>query len=184
MKQTLLFVLLLLLLPLSVAVQDTLPAIPVAQARIQLLPILFCFAMLALPLLPALFFALVTALVQGLVLLQIQGGQSELGLTLPIVFFVAWAIVLQMTSEATHGMRWELHAFGSALVTLTLLGGEFLVLCIKRGGFPLEMTVGLKVVIPALVAPFIAPALYFLLRGLVPLSPEAGPVTAQPSFNR
>ncbi|MCE9543504.1 MAG: hypothetical protein K8R38_08340 [Verrucomicrobia bacterium] len=184
MRHTLLFVILILLLPVSVAMQDLLPAIPVAQARIQFLPVLFCFAMLALPLLPALFFALATALVQGLVLLQIQAGQSELGLTLPIVFFTAWAIVLQMSSEATHGMRWELHAFGSALVTLTLLGGEFLVLCIKRGGFPLDMSVGLRIIVPALAAPFIAPALYFMLRALVPLSPDAGPVAAQPSFKR
>ena len=184
MRQTLLFVILLLLLPVSVVLQDLFPAIPIAQARIQFLPVLFCFAMMALPLIPALFFALATALVQGLVLLQIQGGQSELGLTLPIVFFVVWAIVLQMSSEATHGMRWELHALGSALVTLTLLGGEFLVLCIKRGGFPFDMSVGLRILIPALVAPFIAPALYFLLRALVPLTPEAGPVATQPSFKR
>lgn len=184
MRQALLFIILLVLLLVSVVLQDLLPAIPVAQSRIQLLPVVFCFAMLALPLVPALFFALITALVQGLLLLQIQAGQSELGLTLPIVFFIVWALLLQMSSEATHGMRWELHALGCALVTLTLLGGEFLVLCIRRGGFPLEMNVGLRIILPSLIAPLIAPAFYFMLRALVPLSPEAGPVAAQPSFKR
>jgi hypothetical protein len=104
---------------------------------------------MALPLVPSLFFALATALVQGLVLLQIQSGQVEFGLTVPVVFFLVWAIFLQMASEATHGMRWEVHAFGSAVVTLTLLGVELLVLCVKRGGLPLEMTVLLKIVIPS-----------------------------------
>ena len=153
------------------------------QARIQLLPVVFCFGMLALPLVPALFFALVTALVQGLLILQVESGQAELGLTLPVVFFLGWAIVLQMTSEATRGMRWELHAMGSALVTLTLLGGEFLVLCMKRGGFPLDTTVILRTAIPAASALLIAPVLYFMLRSLVPLSPEAVPVPASPAFN-
>jgi len=184
MRQALLFIILLILLLVSVAVQEMPTAIPIAQSRIQLLPIVFCFAMLALPLLPALYFALITALVQGLLVLQIQAGHSELGLTLPIVFFVSWAIVLQMSSEATHGMRWELHAAGCALVILTLLGGEFLVLCMKRGGFPLDVNIGLRILIPALAAPFIAPTLYFGLRGLVPFTPDAGPVASQPSFNR
>ena len=72
MRTTLLFLLLLVLLPISIVVQDLLPPLPPMQERILLLPILFCFGALALPLIPALFFALATALIQGLALLQIQ----------------------------------------------------------------------------------------------------------------
>ncbi len=175
MRTGLLFLLLILLLPVTVALQDLLPAIPPAQARIQLLPVLFCFGVLALPLLPALWFALATAVVQGLILIQIQSGAADFGLTLPVVFFLLWAIFLQMTSEATHGMSWELHAVGSALVTLTLIGGQFVTLCFSRGGFPLDMTVLLKIGIPGAAALLLSPLLYMLLGSLVPLSPEAQP---------
>ena len=130
--------------------------------------------MLALPLIPALFFALATALLQGLILLQIQGGEAELGLVGPVVFFLSWAMVLQMASEATQGMRWELHALGSAAITLTLLAGEYLILCAKRGGFPVDSTVLLRIATPSALALLIAPLLYLLLGSLVPVVSAAG----------
>ena len=58
MRQAILFLILLILLPVSVVLQDLLPGIPPSQERILLLPVVFCFGMLALPLIPALFFAL------------------------------------------------------------------------------------------------------------------------------
>lgn len=184
MRQAILFIILLVLLPVSVAVQDLLPGIPPVQARLLLLPVVFAFGVIALPLVPALWFALITAVVQGLALLQVQSGQYEMGLTLPVVFFIGWAILLQMASEATHGMRWELHAIGSALVTLTLLAGEFLVLCIKHGGFPLDFGALLKIAFPAAAALLLAPLLYLLLRSLVPLAaaPDISPAPKQPGF--
>lgn len=186
MRHAILFIILLVLLPVSVALQDLLPGIPPAQERLLLLPVLFVFGVIALPLVPALWFALITAIVQGLALLQVQSGQSEMGLTLPVVFFLGWAIVLQMASEATHGIRWELHAIGSAMVTLTLLAGEFLVLCIKRGGFPLDFAVLLRIAVPAAAALLFAPLLYLLLRSLVPFAapPDSSQVPKQPVFGR
>jgi hypothetical protein len=172
MRRFLLLPLLLLLLPFALALQDLLPRLPPSQERVQLLPVLFCFGVLALPLVPALFFALAAAVVQALAILQIQSGQAEFGLTEPIVFFLSWAIVLQMASEITHGMRWELHALGSFLVTLTLLGSEFLMLCIKRGGLPVDGTVLLRIGIPAAASLLLAPLLYLALGSLVPLASE------------
>ena len=154
-------------------IQDLLPGIPPVQERLLLLPVVFTFGVLALPLVVALWFALATAVVQGLTLLQVQSGQMEMGLTIPVVFFLSWTIVLQMTSEATHGLRWELHAFGSALVTLTMLAGEYLVLCITRGGFPADWSVMLRIAVPSVSALFLAPLLYLLLRSLVPMAPDA-----------
>lgn len=169
MKRALLFLILSLLLPLSLALQDLLPPLPPCGERIQLLPVVFAFGVLALPLVPALWLALWAAVLQGLALLQVQGGQAEIGLTLPVVFFLCWAIVLQMASEATRGMSWELHAVGGALVTFTMLSGQFLTLCILRGGFPADIAVLMRIVVPPVGALLIAPLLYLLLRNLVPL---------------
>ena len=174
MKRIILFVLLLILLPLSVAVQDLLPGITPFGARIQLLPIIFCLGVMSLPVLPAAAFALAVAVVQGLALLQVQSGQAELGLTLPVLFFLCWGLLLRMTAEATGGIRWETHAAGSALVTLTMLGGEFLVLCMKRGGFPVTGTVVAKIAIPAVAALLLSPLLYTLLHGIVPRADALG----------
>jgi hypothetical protein len=172
MRTALLFILLLILMPVCVAIQDLLPEIPPDKERILLLPVLFCFGALALPLIPALFFALITALVQGLLLVKISSGQTEFGLVMPVVFFLSWALLLQMASEATHGMRWEVHALGSALVTFSWLGGEFLMICFKRGGFPIDTTVLLRMAVPAGLALLIAPLVYLLLGSLVPYAPE------------
>lgn len=182
MSQAILFIILLVLLPVSSVIQDLLPGIPPVQERLLLLPVVFAFGVLALPLVRALWFALAAALVQGLALLQIQSGQMEIGLTMPVVFFLSWAIVLQMASEATQGLRWELHAFGSALVTFTMLAGEFLVLCVTRGGFSVDLGVALKIVIPSAAALFLAPLLYLLLRSLVPMAPDAQAPPKSPGF--
>ena len=172
MNRAFLFIILVLALPLSLAVQDLLPSLPPCRERIQLLPVVFAFGVLALPLVPALWFALFAAVVQGLSLVQVQAGQAEIGLTLPVVFFLFWAIVLQMAGEATKGMRWELQAAGSALVAFTMLSGEFLALCFRRGGFPADMTVLVRIAVPSVAALLLAPLFYLLLRSLVPLAPE------------
>jgi hypothetical protein len=172
MKPALLFPLLLLLLPVSSVIQDLLPALPPSQERIQLLPVLFCFGVLALPTVPSLFFALATAVFHGLLTLQIQSGQAESGLLGPVVFFLGWGIILRVAGESTQGMRWELHALGSALVTLTLLAGEFLILCAKRGGCPVDATVLFRIAVPAGVSLLLAPFFYLLLGLLVPASGE------------
>jgi hypothetical protein len=170
--RTLFLILLLCLLPVVVVVQDFLPILPPAQERIQLLPVLFCFGALALPFIPALFFALATALIQGLILLQFQSGQAENGLAPAIVFFLCWTIALQMTGEITHGLRWELHALGSFLVTITMLGGEFLMICAKRGGLPLSIDVLTRVAVPSGASLLLAPMLYLLLKSFVPITSE------------
>jgi len=100
----------------------------------------------------------------------------------PIVFFLGWTVILQMLSEATHGMRWEFHAFGSFLVTFTLLAGEFLILCVKRGGFPVDEMVLFRMAVPSAAALLIAPLLYLLLSSLVPYATEPVPGQGKPGF--
>jgi hypothetical protein len=184
MNRLILFLILALLLPFSLALQDLLPSLPPCGERLLIFPVVFAFGVLALPLVPALWFGLWAAVLQGLALLQVQVGQAEIGLTLPVVFFLSWTIVLQMASEATKGLRWELHAIGGALVTFTMLSGQFLTLCLKRGGFPVDLTVLLRIAIPSVAAVLLSPLLYILLRNLVPVASDeeqAGGIPKGPS---
>jgi hypothetical protein len=183
MKPVILFFLLCLLLPVFLVVQDLLPALPPARERLQLFPVLFCFGVLALPLTPALCFALIASLMQGLELLQFQSGHAETGVAPYIVFFLCWTVILQMASEATHGLRWELHALASALVTFTMLGGEYLLICAKRGGLPLDSLLLMRMAVPCGISLLLAPLLYFLMRHLVPLSSEGAVLKNQASFD-
>lgn len=171
MNRAFLFLVLAVLLMLSLVLQDLLPALPPCGERLLIFPVVFAFGVLAQPLVPALWFALLTALLQGLSLLQVDSGQAEIGLTLPVAFFLGWALLLQMASEATRGMRWELHAAGGALVTMTMLSGQFLTLCIKRGGFPADLSVLLRIAVPSIAALLVAPVLYLAMRNLVPIAP-------------
>jgi hypothetical protein len=180
MNRVFLFLILSFLLPISLALQDLLPSLPPCGGHFLLFPVVFAFGVMALPLVPALWFSLLAAVLQGLALLQVQSGQAEIGLTLPVVFFLGWAVVLQMASEATRGMRWELHAAGSAMVTFTMLSGQFLALCVKRGGLPADLVVLMRITVPSVAALLLAPALYFFLRHLVPLAPEERNLGTQP----
>lgn len=184
MNRILLFLILSVLLPLSLALQDLLPALPPCGERLLIFPVVFAFGALALPLVPALWFALWAAVLQGLMLLQVQAGQAEIGLTLPVVFFLGWTIILQVASEATRGMSWELHSVGGALVTLTMLAGQFLTLCVKRGGFPADFSVLMRIGVPSVAAILLSPLLYLLLRNLVPMASgeaEAGSMPKAPA---
>jgi hypothetical protein len=175
MNRIFLFLTLVLLLLLSLGGQDMIPSLPPSGERILIFPVIFAFGVLALPLVPALWFALLTAVMQGLILLQVQAGQAEIGLTLPVVFFLCWAFLLQMMSETTHGMSWELHAVGSAAVTFTMLTGQFLTLCLKRGGFPADLSVLIRIAVPSVASLLVAPLLYLILRNLVPVASDEAP---------
>jgi len=58
------------------------------------------------------------------------------------------------------------------LVTVSMIAGQFLTLCIKRGGFPVDWSVLMRIIVPSAAALLIAPLLYFALRFLVPIAPD------------
>jgi hypothetical protein len=57
-------------------------------------------------------------------------------------------------------------------------------LCIVRGGFPLDQAALLRIAVPSAAALLIAPLLYLMLRSLVPLSQEGSQTAKQPDFDR
>jgi hypothetical protein len=65
-----------------------------------------------------------------------------------------------------------------------IIGGEFLALCCRRGGFPVGMTVLWRIAIPPVASLLLAPLLYFLLRKLVPVFVEDEALPKKPEFRR
>lgn len=165
LKNFLSFCLLTLLLLLGLIIQDSLPSMPLlAQTPLLFVPIIFCFASLALSLPEALLFAVMTAVLTGLMAMQFPNNQPEIRLGWFILFFISWTILLQIFSALTEGVRWELHAIGSALCTATLLLGEFFLLSLKRGGFLINDRTFLLIVIPTGATLLMAPLFYGLLQ--------------------
>ncbi|MFZ4115366.1 MAG: hypothetical protein ACOYK6_01430 [Chthoniobacterales bacterium] len=168
MKPLPLFFLLLVILLVTLAAEDLLPAlIFLGQAHLVLFPIIFCFAVIVLPFMGALFFGMMTGLLEGLMVMHIQHGHVEIRIGWFIFFFMLWALALQLLSDLTHGIRWELHALASGLCTATFILGEFLLLTFSRGNFFVTNDLLLLSCVPAGIAVLLAPLVYGLLEFLI-----------------
>jgi hypothetical protein len=145
--------------------QEFLPALPFfANARLLLVPVIFCYGALWLPFPAMLGLALWTGLLSDLANLHVIGDQVEIGLGWSILFYVFTGTLLQMLREAFAGGRWEIHALASGALTLLLLLGQYAMVCLRRESFYFDGTVFWHIAGPALAALFLAPLFYFFIR--------------------
>jgi hypothetical protein len=145
--------------------QEFLPALPFfADARLLLVPVIFCYGALWLPFPAMLGLALWTGLLSDLANLHVIGDQVEIGLGWSILFYVFTGTLLQMLREAFAGGRWEIHALASGALTLLLLLGQYAMVCLRRESFYFDGTVFWHIAGPALAALFLAPLFYFFFR--------------------
>ena len=152
----------------ALVAQEFLPALPFLDgARMLIVPVLFCYAALWMPFPAMLGFALYTGLLGDLSTLHIVGDQVEIGLGWSMLFYVIAGTLLRGARPLFLEGRWEVHCLGSAALTLVLLLGQYLMVCLRRGSFMVDGTVFWHITGPAIAALFIAPPVYFLL-GLVP----------------
>lgn len=171
MKTIFSFFFLLSLLIIALVLQDTFSGgIGFYQIHLYLVPVVFCFGALILSLPAALFFGLITGLLEGLMTLSFNAHCPEVGLGWFIFFFMSFAFFLQYITELTHGIRWELHALGSAFCTASLLVGEWLLIAWHRGAFNITSMTLLLITIPSAISLLLSPLLYYTLQFLLPPS--------------
>ncbi len=169
MKTVFSFSFLFLLLVIALVLQDTFSgAIGFYQIHLFLVPIVFCFGALILSFQAALLFGLITGLLEGLMTLSFQTHHVDIGITWFLFFFMLWALLLQCITELTDGIRWELHALGSALFTASFLMGEWLLLSWNRGSFGITPMTFLFIAIPTALSLLLSPLLYYSLQFLLP----------------
>lgn len=153
---------------LALVAQEFLPGIPFLDgAKVLIVPVLFCYAALWMPFPAMLAFALYTGLLSDLSALHVVGDQVEIGLGWSMLFYVIAGSLLQGARPLFLEGRWEVHCLGSATVTLVLLLGQYLMVCLRRGSFMVDGAVFWHITGPAIAALFLAPLVYFLL-GLFP----------------
>ncbi|KAB2644492.1 MAG: hypothetical protein DVB29_02225 [Verrucomicrobia bacterium] len=161
MKPLTLFLFLLVVLLLTMSLEALVPSLAfLGQVHLVFFTIIFCFAALALPFFGSLFFGFITGLIEGLLVLEIHGQHVEIRLGWFIIFFMLWAFMLQLVSDITDGVRWELHSLGAGLCTATFLLGEFFLLSFSRGNFFITGEVFLLSFLSAGISLILAPLFY------------------------
>ncbi|MEI7863988.1 MAG: hypothetical protein WCI38_01350 [Chthoniobacterales bacterium] len=150
---------------LAVLVQEFIPPMPFfGDARILLVPVLFCYGALLFPFPGVIAFALYCGLVSDLSLLQVDGDHVEIGLGWTMLYYVLVSASLRILQPFLPGRRWETHCLLSGGVTLMLLLGQYLMVCLRRAALVLDADVLWQIAGPAVAALLLAPVFYLLLN--------------------
>jgi hypothetical protein len=158
---------------LALIAQEFIPPMPfLGGARLLLVPLLFCYGALWLPFPAMLGLALYTGLLSDLAFLHVIGDRVEIGLGWSILFYVLVGTALQPLRPIFLAGRWEVHCLASGAVTLLLLLGQYIMVCLRRGSFLFDGTIFWHILGPAVVALLLAPVAYFIL-GIFPGGPWA-----------
>lgn len=170
MKNILLLGILLASCFLVLCVQELLPAAwGFGGARVQFVPLLFCFGALLLPFPLALLWALGCGVLFDLAQLQILTGQPEIALGVSALFFLLAATVCHGVRPLfLHGKWWllSLLAFAS---TIGLLALQYVLISMRRfesGGLFWSEEVFLRLIFPSILSALLAPLLVLLYYAL------------------
>lgn len=157
----------------ALLLQEMLPAVNVLHgARFVFVPMIFCYAALALPFPAMLFAALVTGLLTDLMYLHVVAGRVEIALGCSIVFFVIYGSISNGFRPAfLRGHWWPLIPL-SALGTSSFLLMQFLMITLRREELIFDQAVIWRVLAPGLLAALFAPLLHAMIRPFALLIPE------------
>lgn len=155
--------------------QQALPAVHVLHgARFVLVPMIFCYAAMALPFPAMLFTALFTGLLTDLMYLHIVGGRVEIALGCSIVFFVIYgSIASGLRPSYLRGHWWPVIPL-SVAGTWAFLFMQLAMISLRREGLVFDEAMLWRVLAPGLLAGLFAPLLHAVVRpfaGLIPDSP-------------
>lgn len=168
MNNLILLPILLLLAYLALVFQEMLPAFGAfGGARIQLVPMLFCLGAFLLGFPFMLILAFGCGILFDLMHLQFVGNTPEIALGATVFFFLLMGTICQGLKPLFDSGAWWLASLLSAISTSLLLFMQFVLLSFKRfesGGWIWSTEVAWRILLPGLVAMFLAPAFLLLLQ--------------------
>jgi hypothetical protein len=153
--------------------QQALPEIHVLHgARFVFVPMIFCYAAMALPFPAMLFAAFFTGLFSDLMYLNVVGGRVEIALGCSIVFFVIYGSIANgLRPSFLRGQWWPLIPL-SVLCTWSFLIMQFTMISLRRGEFVFEEAILWRAFAPGLLAGLLAPLLYAVVKPFGALVPD------------
>lgn len=164
---------LFLLIFLSFAVQEFLPPLAfLHDARVLLVPLLFCYGAIAFPGWAMILLALFTGLCTDLMNLQVEGARVEIALGWSIVYFVLFGALAHGFQPAFLRGQWWIYVVLSALGTSTLLAAQYAMICFRREGFVFNEIVAWRILGPGLIAAALSPLLLLAAHGLSRFYPD------------
>lgn len=178
MNAAILFVVSLVMIFLAYVVQAFIPPLAAfGNAHVLLVPVFFTLAALSIPFPLMIVTAFFTGLMGDLMQMHFVDGQPEIGLGWSVVIYLALGAGLQGIRPMFLRGHWELHAFGSGLVTILLLMAQFAMLSFRRldEGFVFNDLVLWRILVPGSIAFLVSPLVYFGLRATGLLSDDRRP---------
>ena len=131
-------------------------------ARVILVPMLFCYGALALPLWAMLPLALYTGLLTDLSSLQVVNGHVEIALGWSIVYFVLFGLFAHGFQPAFFRGHWWLHLLLGAVGTSLFLALQYAMISFRREGFVFNELVAWRILAPGLIAALFAPIVHLI----------------------
>lgn len=148
----------------ALVVQEFLPPIGFLHgARVFLIPMIFCYAAMAMPAWTMLLAALYTGMVTDLYHVHVVDGQVEIGLGFSIVFFVLFGFLANGFQGAFRRGHWWLHVLLSALGTVAFLALQYAMITFRREGLIFNEIVVWRVLGSGLVAAALSPLLHLIV---------------------
>jgi hypothetical protein len=182
-------VIVLILTACAFALEELLPAVPLAQnARLFVAPVFFFCVAVAVPFPMMLLLAFITGFVWDARYMQMVSvdagaeqfanvsvatgagsalsGSSSLGFGSSIIMFALLGCLMQGIRPMFRKGRWELPVLMTGLVTVFWLVAQYLLLTFLRGDVVFSQRLGIKLVSDALMAMLASPLIYLCLHTL------------------
>ncbi|HEY5741605.1 MAG TPA: hypothetical protein VIS99_03610 [Terrimicrobiaceae bacterium] len=154
---------------LTLVVQELVPPLRfLHDARIFLVPMLFCYGALAMPFWAMLLMAIYTGFLIDLLHLNVVNGHVEIALGWSIVVFVFFGLFAHGFQPAFLLGRWWVHVPLSAAFTSIFLALQFIMICFRREGIFFNETVAWRIFAPGLIAAFLAPLVHLAVIKVAP----------------
>lgn len=133
-------------------------------ARVNLVPVLFCYGALLLPFPYMLALAVIIGLMSDLATLQVLGSSVEMRLGWSILFFLLVGLICQGLRPLVLRGHWELYTLMSALTASLYIAVQFGMITLRRmeeGGFYFSDVVTWRILGPGIILLVVAPMFWF-----------------------
>ena len=153
--------------------QQSLPAIHVLHgARFVFVPMIFCYAAMALPFPAMLLVAFCTGLLSDLMYLSVVEGRVEIALGCSIVFFVIYGCIANgFRPSFLRGHWWPVSPL-CVICSWSFLLMQFAMISLRRDGFVFDQAILWRMFAPGLLAGLFVPLLHAVVSPFAALIPE------------
>lgn len=131
-------------------------------ARVLLVPMLFFYGALSMPVWALLLLAVYAGFSMDLVTLPVVNGQVEIALGWSIVYFVVFGLLAHGFQPAFQRGHWWLHTLMAAFGTSLYLALQYAMISFRREGFVFNEIVVWRILAPGLIAALFAPLVHLI----------------------